>query len=230
MRSSPPEAIVIELSRAPALGHDMALAILKGTSTKHVPLIFVDGTASMKSYIKKSVPDGIFTNWAKIRSALKQAVSRPAVFPTDSSFGGSGSKSTDLPKKLGIKKDIVVAMSGASRGFELTLGLLPDGVQMTRSIQGDNDLLLWFTKTKVELEKRALLMVETAGKEGLWVFFPKKSSGVTTEITQALVVKQLKAVGAKHVKNATIGTLWSAARFTCKKKKPSQPPAEASGS
>ena len=97
------------------------------------------------------------------------------------------------------------------------LGLLPDGVRMKRSIQGQNDLLLWFTKTKVELEKRASKIVETAGDQGLWVIFPKKDSGVSTDLTQAMVVKVLGAAGAKQVKSSSLDKTWSMVRFSRKK-------------
>ncbi len=128
--------------------------------------------------------------------------------------------STPLPKKLGIKARSVVALVGAPEGFEETLGELPEGVVLREQPHGQPDLTLWFTKSRKDLEHGIEQMGALADKGGLWIAWPKKSSGVTSDLSQNVVREVGLAAGLVDYKICSIDQTWSALRFTRRESKP----------
>ncbi len=116
LRNNLPAAVAIDLTRIPSQGRDVALAIRQSSATRHVPLVFIGGETNKVQQIKTILPDALYCEWSRIRSALKQAIDHPPrnpVVPT-SLFAGYAGKA--LPKKLGIKAHSVVALVGAPGG------------------------------------------------------------------------------------------------------------------
>jgi len=223
-RANPPEAVVIDLSRAPSLGRDLALAIRKSAATRGVPLVFVEGEPERVAGVKKLLPDAIFSNWGKIRSALREAVSRPRTAPAVPTSIFAGYAGTPLPRKLGIKRDAVVALVGAPLSFESTLGDLPRGVKLKKTPRGPNDLLIWFVRSRAELQGRTKAMAALAGQDGLWILWPKKSSGVQCDLTPALVNTTAVGAGLVEYKVASIDKTWTGFKFARRKAARAQAP------
>lgn len=82
LRKNPPDAIVIELTRLPMQGRDLALVFRHHRSTRQVPLVFVAGEAEKVARIKEHVPDAVYTTWSRIRSSLKRAIANPPAVTT----------------------------------------------------------------------------------------------------------------------------------------------------
>lgn len=126
----------------------------------------------------------------------------------------SGYSGTPLPRKLGIKPGSRLALVGAPEDLGETLGELPDGVVIRRRAQGPCDVIVaWFTSA-VELEgrlpalKRAL---DPAG--GLWIAWPKRLSGVPTDLGEGFVREAGLAAGLVDNKVCAIDETWSGLRF-----------------
>ena len=219
LRRSPPSAVVINLSRLPAQGRDMALAVRQHKSTRRVPLVFVDGQPEKIERVRQHLPDAVYTPWRRIRSSLKRAIahppSDPVVPPSQSLLAGYSG--TPLPKKLGIKANSVVLLIGAPKGFEKTVGDLPDGVVFRNRAQGRCDMAIWFPKSRRDLERRVKRLGAVAGKGGLWMAWPKKSSGVETDLTPAIVRKAGLAAGLVDYKVCAIDATWTGLRFARRK-------------
>jgi response regulator RpfG family c-di-GMP phosphodiesterase len=81
LRENPPSAVVIDLSRLPSQGRDVALGIRKYKVTRHVPLVFVGGDPEKVARIKELLPDAVYTTWNRIRNSLKRAISNPPQDP-----------------------------------------------------------------------------------------------------------------------------------------------------
>src|SRR5690606_33850278 len=99
---------------------------------------------------------------------------------TRSSAGYSG---TPLPKKLGIREGSRVAVVSPPDGFTRALTPLPAGVEVRPGARGRCDVVLFFVTRRAELIRRFPSFVralETDG--GLWVAWPKKTSGVATDL------------------------------------------------
>ena len=217
LKKQPPAVVVIDLTRLPSHGRDVALAMRTAKTTRHVPIVFVDGPAEKLARIQKMLPDATYTPWRRIRSALKRAIASPPenpIVPTSNLAGYSG---TPLPKKLGIKKDMVLALLNAPADFESTLGELPEGVKLRKQARGRADLTIWFPKAKSDLERRIERMAQFIGDGGLWIAWPKKSSGLKSDLTQTLVRNTGLANGLVDYKICAIDQTWSGLKFTRRK-------------
>ena len=126
-----PDVFVIDLNRLPARGRDMAIWLRQRKATRHIPVVFVGGAADKVARVRRQLPDAIYTEWARIRRALREAIAHPPTKPVVPGLM-EGYSGTPLPKKLGIKPGTVVALLGAPAGFEETLGRLPENVQLRR--------------------------------------------------------------------------------------------------
>jgi len=219
MRDRPPAAVVIDLSRLPAQGRDIGLALRHYKSTRHVPLVFAGGVGETMTRVKRHLPDAVYTPWSRIRSSLKRAIAHPPARPVVPKSLLEGYSGTPLPKKLGIKADSVVTLIGAPKGFEQILGKLPNGVALRRGARGRSDLTVWFTKSRRDLERRVVHLGSVAGSGGLWIAWPKKSSGVATDLSQVVVRKVGMASGLVDYKVCSIDVTWTGLRFARRKSK-----------
>ena len=126
----------------------------------------------------------------------------------------AGYSGTPLPKKLGIKPGHRVAFIHPPDGFRDTLGELPEGVEMVDDDDAPADVILCFTKRADELRAafRGLgARVHPAGM--LWISWPKKSSGVATDLTEDVIRAIGLQAGMVDVKVCAIDAVWSGLRF-----------------
>jgi hypothetical protein len=126
----------------------------------------------------------------------------------------AGYSGTPLPAKLGIKPGSRVLLDGAPEG--LPLEPLPDGAVLHRRAAGVHpyDVVLLFAPDAARLHTRWAPLagrVSTAGR--LWVCWPKKSSGVTTDLTEFDVRALGLARGLVDVKVAAVDAVWSGLAF-----------------
>jgi len=130
--------------------------------------------------------------------------------PTTAGYSG-----TPLPKKLGIKPNAVVALLGAPEGFVAkTLQPMAEGVTIRTQARGRCDVIVLFSRSQRELERRlpaALRALGTGG--GLWIAWPKKASGIATDLGDGVVRKVGLATGLVDNKVCAIDTTWSGLRF-----------------
>jgi hypothetical protein len=133
----------------------------------------------------------------------------------------SGYSGTPLPRKLGIKADHRVALLNAPAGFKATLGPLPDRVQIeTDPTVGEPfDVILSFNKDCAELDAAfAQLATRLVPNGGLWIAWPKRASGVATDLSESVVrAKGLKA-GLVDNKVCAVDETWSGLRFVIRLK------------
>lgn len=217
MRANPPDAFVIDLSRLPMHGRDVALAMRQAKSTRHVPIVFVDGAPDKVAKVKQSLPDATYASWRGIRGALKRAIATPTTDPIVPSSNLAGYSGTPLPKKLGIKKGFTIALVDAPDEFEATLGAMPDDVRLVRNPRGARDLTIWFVRDVRMLEKKIDQMVRH-GDPGLWICWPKKTSSLASDIGEQLVRDAGLSRGIVDYKVCAVDETWSGLKFAKRKK------------
>ena len=125
----------------------------------------------------------------------------------------AGYSGTPLAKKLGIKPGHAVALLRAPDGFEATLEGLPDGVTFRTAARGTNDVLVTFHTRRADLEQRLparLAAMDVDG--GLWVAWPKRASGVASDITEDTVRQVCLPLGLVDNKVCAIDATWSGLR------------------
>jgi len=121
----------------------------------------------------------------------------------------AGYSGTPLPKKLGIKPESRSLLVGASA--EVTKEL---GVTAKESGREPLDFALLFVKSKAELAQqfsRLATKLQPAGM--LWVGWPKKASGVASDLSEDVVRKIGLAAGLVDVKVCAIDETWSGLKF-----------------
>ncbi len=128
-----------------------------------------------------------------------------------SSAGYSG---TPLPKKLGIRPGDDVVFVNAPPDLPQALGPLPDGVRVKQVARGPLDVAVLFVTRRADLERRLGRLqdvVVTAG--GLWVAWPKRASGVATDMTEDVVREVGLPTGWVDNKVCAIDSTWSGLRL-----------------
>jgi hypothetical protein len=127
-----------------------------------------------------------------------------------SSFGYSG---TPLVRKLGIKPHARLQFVSPPHDFEeLVARDMPSGTVVSR--RGPLDFALLFVKSSSELKKDFPLLRDRLESNGmLWVGWPKKSSGVATDLTEDVVREYGLEAGLVDVKVCAIDDVWSGLKF-----------------
>jgi hypothetical protein len=126
----------------------------------------------------------------------------------------AGYSGTPLPRKLGIKPGARVGLIGAPDGFDQTLGELPDDVAVRRQLRGPLDVIVAFTAERRDLEKRLDVLKRALNPAGgLWIAWPKRSSGVPTDVTENVVRELGLAAGLVDNKVCAIDDVWSGLRL-----------------
>ncbi len=214
----PPDAFVIDLTRLPSHGRDVALHFRERKATRHVPIVFLGGASDKVSRTRETLPDAIFAAWEDAEKTIEIAVASPPddpVVPANILAGYSG---TPLPRKLGIKPGSTVALIDAPPEFERTLGALPDGAETHRGTSERADLIVKFNRDQASLEAGVASLSKSMPNETrLWLAWPKKASGVVTDVSETVVRKVGLAEGLVDYKICSIDATWSGLLFTRRK-------------
>lgn len=130
---------------------------------------------------------------------------------TTTSGGYSG---TPLPRRLGIREGSRVAVVSAPDTFTRVLGPLPTGVQLRTGARGRCDVVVFFVTRRAELARRFPSFVRALEADGgLWVAWPKKTSGVATDLAFDAVQAVGLDAGLVDNKVCAIDATWSGLRF-----------------
>jgi len=138
-------------------------------------------------------------------------VPNAAAIPASAGYSG-----TPLVRKLGIKPDARLGLIGAPEGFDATLGELPPGVHVRRRLGGraSFDVIVAFHTRRADLERRLPALaaaLDPAG--GLWLAWPKRASGVSTDLTDNVVRGLGLRAGLVDNKVCAIDHVWSGLRL-----------------
>jgi hypothetical protein len=136
----------------------------------------------------------------------------------------AGYSGTPLAKKLGVKPGFSLALLNAPEGFEGLLEGLPEGVTPQRNPRGKRpfDVLVLFVTTRAGLEKAfpaAAAKLSEATGAGLWVAWPKRASGVPTDVTEDGVREVCLPSGLVDNKVCAIDGTWSGLRMVRRRAK-----------
>jgi hypothetical protein len=129
----------------------------------------------------------------------------------------AGYSGTPLPKKLGIVDDVVFTVRHAPAGFADTLGDIGDAVWQ-QSLLAPLDVVVAFHTLRKALRTEWPKLIEPLGPAGaVWVAWPKRTSGVATDITEDVLRAELLKTGWVDNKVCAIDDTWSGLRFVHRK-------------
>lgn len=143
---------------------------------------------------------------------------RSLAAPSDSRLAGYSG--TPLPKKLGITEGRTAALVNAPTDFAETLGSLPSGATLHSNPRGKRDLTIWFVRSRKELDAAMPRMVRASRQGGVWIAWPKKASGMATDVSETAVRESGLAAGLVDHKICAIDQTWSGLRFALRKVTP----------
>jgi hypothetical protein len=214
LNKHPPEAIVIDLSRLPSQGRDVAANLGQYESLRAVPFVFVGGDPEKVARIKKIFPHLTYGDWPSISGVLKKAIDNLGTVKPVSTSAFEAYKHVPLAKKLGITKVQITRLVNAPDDFELSLGKLPTGAVLTRRPVRSPNMTIWFVKSRTELAEKIREMAKAAGQGRLWIAWPKKASNIVTDLSQTLVRETGLSHGLVDYKICAMNNTWSGLLFS----------------
>ena len=134
--------------------------------------------------------------------------------------GGStaGYSGTPLPRKLGITAGSRFATKHAPDGFADTLGELPPEAEWRRQIRPGLDVVVGFYTERSAMVRDWPRLTAAAAPNGtVWIAWPKRASGVPTDITEDVLRAELLPTGWVDNKVCAIDATWSGLRFALRR-------------
>jgi len=211
-RDSPPDAIVIDLSRLPSHGREVAIFLRGHKSTRHVPIVFVGGDPRKVEGVRRLLPDATYTSPARLAATLRRVKPianpfRPA--PMMERYAGR-----TTAQKLGIGAGAAVAVVDPPPDYQRAIGELPEGAWFAEDSTEDCKLTLWFTHHSAGFQAALPKMRKVAAKSRLWILWPKgRKDGLNGNIIRQGAID----VGLVDYKICSVNESWSAMVFTVKK-------------
>lgn len=119
-----------------------------------------------------------------------------------------------LTRKLGIGPGCRLILIDVPPGVEQALAPLPDGVRVHRRLGARGDVIVFCCAERARLERRLPALVRALEADGgLWLAWPKRSSGVPSDLSDDVVRDLGLATGLVDNKVCAIDATWSALRF-----------------
>ncbi len=126
----------------------------------------------------------------------------------------TGYSGTPLPKKLGVKPSSRLALVYPPKDIDEILGELPDGVRICSTDDDALNVVVFFTKRRLLLEDHFCGLAARLQPAGsLWIAWPKRRSGVETDLTDRVVREVGLSKGLVDTKVCAISDIWSGLRF-----------------
>jgi CheY-like chemotaxis protein len=214
LREDPPTAFVIDLGRLPSHGREVACAVRESKALRAIPIVFVGGAEEKADAVRALLPDATFTAWEDIGADLSEAIANPPADPVVPVSDSGPRSGKPLAQKLGIKPDTTIALLDAPDGFEGMLAPLPDGTKFRRGNRGNREVSIWFVTARTAFESRFEAVAKAVGEGTLWMAWPKRSSGVETDLTEDVIRVHAVAHGLVDTKVCAVDDTWSGLRLT----------------
>ena len=130
----------------------------------------------------------------------------------------AGYSGTPLARKLGLREGDRVALLGAPDGFETLLEPLPEGVTLLSRATAHLDVIVFFVTRRADVERRHASLASRLTPAGmLWLAWPKRASGVPTDVTENVLREVILPSGMVDTKVCAIDETWSGLRFVRRK-------------
>ncbi|HVO90908.1 MAG TPA: DUF3052 domain-containing protein [Casimicrobiaceae bacterium] len=130
----------------------------------------------------------------------------------------AGYSGTPLAKKLGIAAGSRVVTRSAPANYAELVNPLPDDVAFDTKITSATDIVHLFVERKALLAKQlAELRKQLRGDAVVWVSWPKKASGVPTDITEDGIREVALPLGWVDVKVCAVDAVWSGLKLVVRR-------------
>ena len=124
----------------------------------------------------------------------------------------AGYSGKPVVQKLGIKPGFCIFVDGLAMPYRDVVGELPDGVQIAKSAKTAKplDMVHLFAAEAKGLAAKLRSYREAVAPDGMiWASWPKKASGIASDVTEALVRETALANGLVDIKICAVNQVWS---------------------
>jgi hypothetical protein len=130
----------------------------------------------------------------------------------------AGYSGKPVAQKLGIKPGFCIFVDGAPFAYGKIVGPLPPGASVQAKPKPSLDMVHLFATQSKGLAAKLRRYRETIAPDGMiWVSWPKKSSGVATDLTDIVVRDTALPLGLVDIKVCAIDDVWSGLKFVIPK-------------
>jgi hypothetical protein len=131
----------------------------------------------------------------------------------------AGYSGTPLVKKLGIKEEALLLVQNSPKDYFKWISPLPKGVVVLDKPKGMLDFIHVFVKDKKDFQQAFVRLKKNLKTDGmLWVSWPKKSSGVATDLDENIIREFGLKEGLVDVKVCAVDETWSGLKFVVRLK------------
>jgi hypothetical protein len=122
----------------------------------------------------------------------------------------AGYSGTPLAQKLGIKPGITIVAINSPAKYRRLLGKIPHGVTFSDRLKPGSNFVHLFTGRWSELQKKMSILRNKISDDGtVWVSWPKKSSGISTDVTEDVIREIALPLGFVDIKVCAVDETWS---------------------
>jgi hypothetical protein len=130
----------------------------------------------------------------------------------------SGYSGTPLATKLGMKAGTRVHLVNAPKDYRARLEPLPAGVVFGARLSDTTDVIHLFVRRQAELRTRLPVIQKTMRPDAaIWVSWPKKASGVVTDMTEDAIRAIALPMGLVDIKVCAVDEVWSGLKMVIRK-------------
>lgn len=130
----------------------------------------------------------------------------------------AGYSGTPLAKKLGIKEGYRVRIKNAPDDYLELVSPTPENVQISKSLRKDVDIFHFFTRSSSELKAQLPKLIAAIDQNGMiWISWPKKSSGVSSSVTEDTIRSVALPLGLVDIKVCAVDETWSGLKLVIRK-------------
>ncbi len=130
----------------------------------------------------------------------------------------AGYSGTPLAKKLGIDVGSRIYLSDAPKNYLTLVAPLPEGIRVVRKIDGETDIVHIFSTERAHLAAALRATLKRIKPDGtIWVSWPKKSSKVSTDITENTIREVALPIGLVDIKVCAVDEVWSGLKLVVRR-------------
>jgi CheY-like chemotaxis protein len=217
IRAAPPVAVVIDLSRLPSHGGELAIFLRGSKATRHVPIVFVNGAPEKVEVVRQKLPDAVYTVDKRLLPDLRRAIREAPEAPVAPPQMMERYQARTAAQKLGIREGAKVAVFDPPRDYAKVIGALPAGAEFTEDDADGCAVALWFVRDAAGYQAALPDMRRIAGQSKLWILWQKQSGGKQSGISSQTIREEAIAMGLVDYKVCSVNETWSALAFARKK-------------
>ena len=132
----------------------------------------------------------------------------------------SGYSGTPLPEKLGLKPGMILVVIDAPDNYRKLLAPIPSGVNFATRPTGSTKLVHLFARRRTELANQlSILRRKIAEDAAVWVSWPKRASGVATDITEDVIRSIALPLVFVDVKVCAVDETWSGLKLMIRRER-----------